>query len=234
MHNRFRGKSLKMGLLEIFQESPRLRPYWMFPTRARKYVRLTAQQAYESINNIFSEVSGSKVSKLSRKETLMTKARLGWGLGATVTIHVLSEGDVSALDFIFSYRRVLGVAVVVCVIPTLLGLFVLQSVLASLGFILIIPLVFYANYSAVGFLDLVNRILPFIEKEFAHKVLMADRERWKAQPKDTEALYKRLSEKHVKTWGNTKVLEYKITEYQKLGLTRNEAIRKAAEEEGVD
>jgi hypothetical protein len=96
------------------------------------------------------------------------------------------------------------------------------------------PLILNANNSAVSFLDMVNKTLPFVEKEFAHKALLADRERWKAQPQDTDTLYKKLNEKHINTWGDTKILEYKIAEYQTLGLTRNEAIRKAAEEEGIN
>jgi hypothetical protein len=223
-----------MGLMNNSQINRLLiAPYLYPPSKTRKYVRLTGQQAYESVNNLLNEASGSKILESSQEETLMAKARLGI-LGATATIRVFPEGDISALDIAFSYKRARFAALAVGVIVTLLGLLVFQSWYILLGDALIIPLIYYANYSAIRFLDLMNKTLPFIEKEFTNKALMADRERWKAQPKDTEALYKRLSEKHVKTWGNTKVLEYKITEYQKLGLTRNEAIMKAAEEEGVN
>jgi hypothetical protein len=229
-----------MGLVNNSQETHPYTPFLLFPSRARIYVRLTAQQAYESVNNLLGEISGSKILESSRKETLMTKARLDGGSGATVTIRVFPEGDVSALDLAFSYRE--AMYAVVAAIITILGLgwLFFQSTFIPLGFLLLIFLITYtrviyiANNSALRFLDLVNKTLPFIEKEFAHKALMADRERWEAQPKKTEALYRRLSEKHIKTWGNTKVLEYKIKEYQTLGLTRNEAIRKVAEEEGVN
>jgi len=214
------------------QESHLYTPYLLFPSRTRKYVRLTVQHAYESIKNLLGEVSGSKI-ELSQEEPLTAKARLDGEFGATVTIQVFPEGDVSALEIAFSYRRAVYIAVAVGLITILSGLLVFQSEFIFLGLVFIAPIVYKANYSAVRFLDLVIKTLPFIEKEFAYKALMADRERWEAQPKDTEALYKRLSEKHIKTWGNSKVLEYKVAEYQKLGLTRAEAIRMTAEEEGV-
>jgi hypothetical protein len=223
-----------MGLANNSQETHPYTRYLLFPSRTRKYVRITAQQAYESANSLLGEISGSEILESSQDQTLMTKARLDGGFGATVTIRVFPEGDVSALDLAFSYGRAMYAAVAVGVIIILVGLLVIQSIFIISGFLFLIPIIYIANYSAVRFLDLVNKTLPFIEKEFALKALMADRERWEAQPKDTEALYKRLGEKHLKTWGNTKVLEYKIKEYQTLGLSRNEAIMKTAEEEGVN
>jgi len=53
-------------------------------------------------------------------------------------------------------------------------------------------------------------------------------------PKDVKKLYDKLVKKYLKTWGNINILEYKISEYIKLGLTREEAIRKTAEEEGIN
>jgi hypothetical protein len=222
-----------MGLVNNSQESHPYTPYLLFPSRTRKYVRLAGQQAYESVNSLLGEVSGSKILESSQEKALMTKARLDGVFGAIVTIRVFPEGDVSALDLAFSYRGAMYAAVAVGLITILSGLLVLQSIFTALGFAFIMPIIYIANDSVLRFLELVNKTLPFIEKEFALKALMADRKRWEIQPKDTEALYKRLSEKHVKTWGNTKVLEYKVAEYQTLGLTRNEAIRKAAEEEGI-
>ncbi|MBS7657235.1 MAG: hypothetical protein QXI71_02835 [Candidatus Bathyarchaeia archaeon] len=205
-----------------------------FPSRTRKYVRLTGEQAYESLNNILSEVSSLKKPLSTQKESLMSKARLNGFFGATVTVKVLPEGDVSSIDLVFSYKRAVYASLLICAAVILLEFMVFRNMFTILGIALIIPLIYTANSSANNFLNLVNGTLPLIEKEFAQKALLADRERWKAQPKDTEALYRKLSEKHTKTWGNTKVLEYKVSEYQKLGLTRSEAIRKTAEEEGVD
>jgi len=223
-----------MKLADVSSDNPPSSPTLLFPSRTRKYVRLPGQQAYESLNSLLSEASGSKVLESSQKEPLTTKARLNGVFGATVTIRILPEGDVSSVDLIFSYKRAIYASLAVIAIILVLGLLVLQSMYTIIGLALVIPLIFNANSSAANFIDLVNKTLPLIEKEFAQKALLADRERWKAQPKDTDALYKKLSEKHTKTWGNTKIIEYKIAEYQKLGLTRGEAIRKAAEEEGVD
>jgi len=208
-------------------------PMLLFPSRTRKYVRLTGEQAYKSLNGLLSECSSSKKPVLMQK-SLMSRARLNGFFGATVTVKVLPEGDVSSIDLVFSYKRAVYASLLICAAIILLEFLVFRNVFTILGVALVIPLIYNANSSANNFLNLVNDILPLIEKEFAQKALLADRERWKAQPKDTEALYRKLSEKHTKTWGNTKVLEYKVSEYQKLGLTRFEAIRKTAEEEGLD
>jgi hypothetical protein len=225
---------MTMASADVFQENPPSVPMLLFPSRIRKYVQLTGPQAHESIKGLVNEVSGSKILSSNQGETLTTKMRLDGIFGASVTVNVISEGDVSALDIIYSYRRAMSIAFIVGTIIISLGLLVFRNTLTVVGFALVIPLIFHANNSAVNFLDVLNKTLPFIEKEVAQKALSADRERWKAQPKDTEDLYRRLSEKHIKTWGNTKVLEYKIAEYKIQGLIRDEAIRKAAEEEGVN
>ena len=223
-----------MASVEVFQENPPSVPMLQFPSRIRKYVRLTGPQAYESVNSLVNEVSGSKILSSSQGETLTTKMRLDGIFGASVTVNVISEEEVSAIDFVFSYRSTISIAFIVSIIIISLGLLVFKNILTVVGFALVIPLIFNANNSAVNFLEVLNKTLLFIENEVAQKALSADRERWKAQPKNTEDLYRRLSEKHVKTCGNTKVLEYKIAEYKIKSLTREEAIRKTAEEEGIN
>ena len=225
---------MMMASIDVSQENPPSVPMLLFPSRIRKYVRLTGPQAHESVNSLVNEVSGSKILSSSQGETLTTKLRLDGIFGASVTVNVISEKEVSAIDFVFSYRRTISIAFIVSIVIISLGLLVFKNILTVVGFALVIPLIFNANNSAVNFLDVLNKTLPFIENKVAQKALSADRERWKAQPKDTEDLYRRLSEKHIKTWGNTKVLEYKIAEYKIKGLTREEAIRKTAEEEGIN
>jgi hypothetical protein len=225
---------MMMASIDVSQENPPSVPMLLFPSRIRKYVRLTGPQAHESVNSLVNEVSGSKILSSSQGEILTTKLRLDGIFGASVTVNVISEKEVSAIDFVFSYRRTIFIAFIVSIVIISLGLLVFKNILTIVGFALVIPLIFNANNSAVNFLEVLNKTLPFIENEVAQKALSADRQRWKAQPKDTEDLYRRLSEKHVKTWGNTKVLEYKIAEYKIKGLIREEAIRKTAEEEGIN
>jgi hypothetical protein len=229
----FRGDEMAMTAADVFSENPPSVPMLLFPSRIRKYVRLTGPQAHMSINSLIDEVQGSKIISSSQGETLTTKMRLDGVFGASATINVTSEGEVSALDIAFSYWRAIAIAFIIGTVVILLGLLVFRNTLTVVGFALVIPLIFHASNTAVNFLDVLNKTLPFIEKEVAQKALSADRERWKAQPKDTDDLYRRLGEKHAKTWGNTKVLEYKIAEYKIQGLTLDEAIRKTAEEESI-
>lgn len=222
-----------MATADVFTENPPSVPMLLFPSRIRKYVRLSGPQAHDSVNGLVSEVPSSKVIS-SNRETLTTKMRLDGIFGASATVNIVSEGEVSALDIAFNYWRAMAISFIIGTVVILLGLLVFRNTLAVVGFALVIPLIFHASNTAVEFLDVLNKTLPFIEKEVAQKALEADRERWKATPKDAEELYRRLSEKHVKTWGNTKVLDYKIAEYKVQGLSRDEAVRKAAEEEGVE
>ncbi|MEM2129803.1 MAG: hypothetical protein QXZ70_04310, partial [Candidatus Bathyarchaeia archaeon] len=138
-----------------------------FPSRTRKYVRLTGEQAYESLNNILSEVSSLKKPLSTQKESLMSKARLNGFFGATVTVKVLPEGDVSSIDLVFSYKRAVYASLLICAAVILLEFMVFRNMFTILGIALIIPLIYTANSSANNFLNLVNGTLPLIEKEFA-------------------------------------------------------------------
>jgi len=204
----------------------------MFPSRSRKYVHLGAEQAYESIIHLMRENLGAKNMETEHAKPFSAKADIGGPLGLTVYVQVLPEGSVSALDFSFSYRKTLFISLVllVAVIGLSLGW---RTAVTMLVLILILPLGVGVDSAARRFLNVINEALPHLEGEFARRTLMDDRKRWQLEPKDTEDLHRRLREKHVKTWGNTNVLEYKIAEYEGQGLTRDEAIRKTAEEEGI-
>jgi len=204
----------------------------MFPSKSRKFVHLDAEQAFESLLYILREDFGAKNITTVKAETLSIRGRVGGIFGVTVKVQVLPEGGVSALDFSFSYRNLLWLILIILAVA--LGLSsMLSTAITTVLLALILPPGYRTNATVRRFLDTVNEALPHLERESARKALIEDRKRWQMEPKDTEDLYRRLQEKHIKTWGNTKVLEYKIAEYESQGLTRNEAIRKASEEEGI-
>ena len=208
------------------------RPLLVFPSKTRKYIRLTPKHALESLTYLLKEASNDGNIETEQENGLAVKANLGGALGPEVKVKILPEGEVSALDFTFKYTRFLTAAITTAIILILVSIFY-RSVLPVLGIFLIATLAYKVNASAVGFLSSVNKTLPYIEREFQRQILMKDRERWRKQPKNIDNLYARLRRKHIATWGNTNVLEYKIAEYQTQGLTRDEAIRKTAEEEGI-
>ncbi|MCW4021382.1 MAG: hypothetical protein NWF14_09185 [Candidatus Bathyarchaeota archaeon] len=218
--------------MTIPQERVQLNPFLVFPSKTRKYAHITAKQAYESIIHLMRKNLDAKNIEERKDATLAVKAKLGGTIGVKVNIQVIPEDDLSVLDIGFSYRNFLFATFAVLVIVIGLSL-VYQTPLPGVGAALILPVAYTVNFTVVRFLDTLNKVLPYLEQEFARRSLMEDRERWQSQPKNTEDLYRRLHEKHVRTWGNINILEYKIAEYQAQGLTRNEAIRKAAEEEGV-
>jgi len=204
----------------------------MFPSTLRKYVRLGAEEAYESIVFLLQENLKADSVESKQTEPLSLKAKIGGALGVAVEVRVFPEGGVSALEFGFSYRQLLLSSIIVlaaCVAVSLVS----RTAIPLVGLAFILVLGYRVNYSARSFLDIVNEALPHLERESARRALIENRKRWQLEPKDTSDLYQRLREKHVKTWGNTNVLEYKIAEYESQGLTRNEAIRKTAEEEGI-
>jgi len=204
----------------------------MFPSTLRKYVRLGAEEAYESIVFLLRENLKADSVESKQTEPLSVKAKIGGTLGVAVEVRVFPEGGVSALEFSFSYRQLLLSSIIVLTAWIAASL-VLRTAIPLVGLAFILVLGYRVNYSARSFLDIVNEALPHLERESARRALIEDRKRWQLEPKDTNSLYQRLREKHVKTWGNTNVLEYKIAEYESQGLTRNEAIRKTAEEEGI-
>jgi len=204
----------------------------MFPSKSRKFVHLEADQAFESLLYLLRENLGATNIETEKAEALSIKGKIGGVLGVTVKVRVLPEGGVSALDFSFSYRNLLWLILIILAVA--LGLSsMLSTAITMVVLVLILPLGYRTNATVRRFLDMVNEALPHLEREFARRTLMEDRKRWQMEPKDNEDLYRRLREKHTKTWGNTKVLEYKLSEYESEGLTRNEAIRKTAEEEGI-
>ena len=204
----------------------------VFPSRTRKYVRLSPIQAYESMIYLLRENVKADRIEGNEEQTPSIKARLGGPIGVVVSFRVFSEGDVSTLDFSFSYRNFLFASFAVLVAVIALSL-TLWTPIPGVGSVIILPLAYKANSSVRRLLSAVNETLPYIEQEYARRALMEDRKRWESEPKDTEELFRKLSEKHMRAWGNTNVLWYKINEYQRQGLKYDEAIRKIAEEEGV-
>ncbi len=214
------------------QEDVALRPMLVLPSRTRKYVRLTPEQAYEALMHLLRENAEAGSIQGKEGKTPSIRAKLGGWIGVTVKLEILPEGDVSSLEFRFSYRSLLFASIVVLV--TVIGLsLVLRTPVPAVGSALILAIAFTANSVVVRFLDTVNMVLPHIEREYARRALLEDRRRWESEPKDTAELFRRLSEKHNRTWGNTNVLLYKIKEYERQGLMHNEAVRKIAEEEGI-
>lgn len=216
----------------ISQERQEPSPVLVFPSRTRKYVRLAPEQAYESVIHLMHEDLGADKLEGEGKGTSFVKARIGGALGVTVSFRVVPEGTVSVLEFNFSYRVFLVLIPIILITAAGLSL-ILQTTVPGIGTALILPLAYKVNFTVTRFLERLNEALPYLEREYARMALMEERKRWQQQPRDTEDLYRRLREKHTKTWGNTNVLEYKLAEYEGQGLSRDEAIRKTAEEEGV-
>ena len=217
----------------VSQEDVVLRPTLIFPSRTRKYVRLTPEQAYGSMLHLMRENIKAEIIEGSREGAPSFKARLGGKIGATASLRVVSEGDVSTLEFSFSYRNAVYASLVV--LAAVIGLsLVFWTPIPGVGSAIVLLSAFRANFAVVRFLDAVNEALQHIEREYARRALVEDRKRWESEPRDTEELFRRLSEKHLKMWGNTNVLWYKINEYQRQGLIYNEAVRKIAEEEGIN
>ena len=144
----------------------------------------------------------------------------------------MPEGDVSSLEFIFIYHRLVFMSLASIIIFIGLSL-LLRSPIPLIGLI-IIPMMIYSVSSKIdSFLNNFNSVLAGLESEHVRRKLTEDRIRWQREPKNIDDLYRRLCNKYIKIWGSTYALEYKINEYQKQGLLRDEAIRKISEEEGI-
>jgi len=203
-----------------------------FPSRIQKFVRLTSKQAYESLLYLTGQKTSTENFQSETEEKPYVKAKIGSAIGTTVNIRILPEDGACTLLFSFSYRVLLVTILAVMAAVSALSL-TLNTAVPMAGSIIVLPLILWVNAGVSRFLDTVNETLPRLEEEYARMALMEARERWQREPKDTEALYRKLREKHVKMWGKTYASDYKIAEYERQGLTREEAIRKTAEEEGI-
>ncbi len=196
-----------------------------FPSRFQKFIRVPAEHLQKTLSQVLGECE-----KAGEKKVFKTS--VGRGTGVTLRVRLLPEGEVSSIEFAFSYQ---GLAILILAfLIALIGLSLLLSSAIPLIGLIIIPLLAYRADSAVErSLSELDNILRALETEYARRKISEERARWQCNPKNVDALYRRLREKHLKIWGSTYVLEYKMNEYQRQGLTREEAIRKIAEEEGI-
>jgi len=204
----------------------------MFPSNRRKYVRVPPEYAYKCIIHVLRDKLELKDVEIKHLSNLSLGTILGGKIGVSLTVHITPEGDISVLNIIFRYRKMVVLAASLLTAAIIISL-LLSTPWPMLGVAILLPLAYHVNFEVIRFLDVLNETLPFLEQEYAHQILLKDRERWRKQQRNIEALYEKLRKKHIKTWGDTMVLKYKIEEYQSLGLTYEEAIMKIAEEEGI-
>jgi len=212
------------------KSAPALPP--MFPSMRRKYVRVPPAYAYKYLIHILTEDLGLKNTEIKHLVDLALGASLGGRFGATLKVHITREGDISVLNIRFGYEKIIVLAASLFIAAVLVS-FSLGTSWPMLGVAILLPLAYEANMEAVNFLGVLNETLPFLEQEYARQALLKDRERWRKHKGNVKELYEKLRRKHIETWGDTKVLKYKIEEYQSMGLTYEEAIIKIAEEEGI-
>jgi len=202
-------------------------PY-LFPSNLRKFIRVPAEQTCEMLSQILEEIRDVKTGG-----ERVFKANIGKGVGVALKIRLLPEGEASSLEFNFNYRGLVSMILAVLAVSVGLSLSLSSFTPLILSVIGMPILVYRASFVIERFLSDFNNFLQGLEIEYNRRKLVEDRIRWQRNPKDANDLYKKLRKKHIKIWGSTYALEYKINEYQRQGLTRDEAIRKIAEEEGI-
>ncbi|MEM1989587.1 MAG: hypothetical protein QW782_02995 [Candidatus Bathyarchaeia archaeon] len=167
---------------------------------------------------------------------------VGKGICATVRMQLIPEGEVSSIEFDFSYRRlifaILALIASLIIVGLSLSSLMPPFLLATLSFVALsiisLFIILWMKEELNEFLKNINEILLALESEYSRRKLMEDKIRWRSASVDAEKLYRELHEKYIKTWGSAFILEYKIREYMdRLGLTRDEAIMKVSEEEGL-
>jgi hypothetical protein len=197
-----------------------------FPSRFQRFIRAPAGWLSEALSQILEETC-----KGANEERIF-KADIGKWTGVTLMLRLMPEGDVSFLELTFVYRGL--ILAILASLIIFIGLGILSSSIIPLIGLTVIPIMTYrAGFEISSFLSDFNNILLGLEAEYSRIKIMEDRVRWQLNPKDIGDLYRRLCSKYIKVWGSTYALEYKISEYQRQGLTRDEAIRKVSEEEGI-
>ena len=206
-------------------------PY-IFPTRVRLFTKLPPKYLNENLTKLLGSMLGDDKVRYD-VESGAVKVGLVKPFGTVVDVEVMSEDGSSSIEFRFRYNGLLYTALILTFVTVSLTL-ILSSIYPLIGLLAVIPLIHKTKSSAIDLLNKVSEALPYLEEEYTRITLQEERRRWMEQPKDAEELYRRLEEKYKKLWGSTYILEYKIREYmEQLRLTREEAIRKTAEEEGI-
>ena len=203
----------------------------MFPSSRRRYVRVPPEYVHEYLIHLLKENLQLKNEGI-KQDDFSLGVNLGGKLGASLSIHITSEGDVSILNLSFKYGKITVLAVSLFSAAVILSV-LFSSAVPMLGIAILLLLAYRVNLEVIRFLDFLNENLPFLEKEYHRQVLMKNRERWRKHLKYAREFYEKLRKRHIEIWGNTNVLDYKIKDYQSRGLTYEEAIIKIAEEEGV-
>lgn len=213
----------------IYREEQIHKPVTFFPLKKKKYIHLSPKEAEESIMPIIQEKYALDSQEFN--ESAVFRAKLGI-LGIIVEIKILPEGSISVLDFSFRYQNMFFL--VSFILFAIVSLSIYYSSPIPIFIAVFIPYLFFiVNYKVNRFLTILNEVLPHVEQEYKRQILSNKRRRWKQEPKNIQYLYEKLSKKYEKIWGNTNILDYKISECKKSGLYYEETIRKIAEEEGI-
>ncbi|RLI12840.1 hypothetical protein DRO35_02005 [Candidatus Bathyarchaeota archaeon] len=207
---------------------PAIQP--IFPSYRRRYMHAPPEYAYKCIIHMLKE--NMSCSEIKRIGELSLRTRLSGYFGAVLSVQISREGEISILDLRFNYIRVILFAALLLGATIVLSL-LSRSVLPMLGAAAFLPIAYKVNGDAVKSLMVLNETLSFAEKAYVRQGLLKERERLRRSKVNAAVLYEKLRRKHIKTWGDTNVLKYKIEEYQSAGFTYEEAIIKIAEEEGV-
>jgi len=206
----------------------------VFISNVRKFVRVPSKEVYNSLLYFLQEDLNAKDVR-SEEQTMLITAKLRGAIkaiGFTVHVRILPESEASTIELSFSYRGFLAIAVALLVIMIVLSI-AFFSMVPFVGVILLFMLIHDLSSSSGAFLGSVNDFLLLLERDQDQKLLAESRKRWQADMRKLDILYGRLLDKHVRVWGDAHVLEYKISEYMRIGLTKEEAVRKVADEEGV-
>jgi hypothetical protein len=203
-------------------------------TETRKFIRVPSERVYRDLSYFLQEDLGAS-NVVNQEDSLLIIAKKGIlsVIRIKIEIHIQPEGEASKVELNFGYRNFLAAAL------ALLSFLVLVSVV-SLSFIpllVIIPLIMLMQILGSGavtsFATSISEFLLLLEKSHAKEQLNEARRRWQADARGISDLYERLAAAHTEIWGHTRVLEYKISEYMEEGLTREEAIRRVADDEGT-
>jgi len=199
----------------------------------RRFIRVPCDEVYSSL--VYFLEKDLNMGYVDREEeTMIITTRLGKirAIGLVTQVRVFAENEASTVELGFSYRSffMAALAVLIAVIVASIAMF---SIMPFLGLIIPVLLLFDLGKASGTFLNSVNDFLSVLERNREKTLLAESRRRWQADPRKTNEIYNKLLEKHVKTWGDGHVLEYKVSEYMKTGLTHEESIRRIAEEEGI-
>ena len=204
-----------------------------------RVVNFKVDEAYQHILNFIRIIERKenelRVKLVESKDSEYIKARVSSGF---LDISFVPKNGRTLLQFNFDFSRWLYMAMIISLFGVIW--FILMAMFWNFDYLVLVPLqIGWYLYAVERAKTIVNEFMErldsfLIQLPWPTEVTPEFEEAGERRPLGVDALYERLIHRYDAAYGRgVWVVERKIQSYMKMGLSREEAIRRLAEEEGL-